>query len=72
MIRALTRKVRTVRRALEAGRREMRLDDAMAYQGETWNSAQWGRAIRYSSRLHRVAHGRSPWFTQQKGSTNGN
>lgn len=73
MIRRISRKLRVVRQAIEAGHREMRMDDAMVYEGPTWNSAQWGRAIRYSNRLHRMSRGQSPWFIQQqKGNTNGN
>lgn len=68
MLHRLTRRaVRTTRRIkqrIEAGRREMALDDVLAYRADTWTSADWMRMLRYSARLHRIAHGRPPFRAQ--------
>lgn len=68
MLHRITRRaVRTVQHMktrFEAGRREMALDGLTAYQSETWNAAKWARVVRYGTRLHRIAGGRSPFRSQ--------
>jgi hypothetical protein len=61
MISNITRRVRILLQALEAGRREVKQADRLAYQGDTWPAAQWNREYRRWQRLYRIACRRCPW-----------
>lgn len=65
MLHRITRRaVRTTRhlkQRIEAGRREMALDDVLAYRADTLTSAALHRMLRYSVRLHRISHGHPPF-----------
>jgi len=50
-----------VRRNSEADRRGWASIGRMYACGRAWTKAKWGREIRRSNRLYRLAHGKSPW-----------
>lgn len=59
--RRIVRKTRQIKQRFEAGRREMKIDDVLAYRADTMTSAHLNRILRYSVRLHRISHGQPPF-----------
>lgn len=59
--RRIVRKTRQIKQRFEAGRREMKIDDVLAYRADTMTSAHLSRMLRYSVRLHRISHGHPPF-----------
>jgi hypothetical protein len=48
-------------RRCEADRRGWGSVGKMFANGRTWTGERWGREIRRSNRLYRIAHGKNPW-----------
>lgn len=48
-------------RADEANKRGWGSLGRMFAYGNGWSDSKWGREIRRSNRLYRLAHGRNPW-----------
>lgn len=54
---------RALLRMREANRRGWASLGPMFGEGAHWSAARWGREIRRSNRLYRLAHGLSPWHS---------
>lgn len=48
-------------RMREANRRGWGSVGSMLSNGENWSASRWGREMRRSNRLYRLANGRNPW-----------
>lgn len=52
-----------LQRMREANRRGWNSLGPMFGDGINWNTLRWGREIRRSNRLFRIANGKSPWHS---------
>lgn len=64
MFKWLKKWLHILNRAREANRRGWRSLGPMFGEGDTWSADRWGREVRRSNRLYRLARGKSPWLEQ--------